>query len=43
MQILLVDDEPELTSPLSRALNREGYSVDVADNGKIGSQMASQG
>ncbi|NEQ39239.1 MAG: response regulator transcription factor [Okeania sp. SIO3I5] len=43
MQILLVDDEPELTSPLSRALNREGYNVDVADNGKIGCQMAIQG
>ncbi|NEN92188.1 MAG: response regulator transcription factor [Okeania sp. SIO3H1] len=43
MQILLVDDEPELTSPLSRALNQEGYSVDIADNGKIGGQMASQG
>ncbi|MDJ0519842.1 MAG: response regulator transcription factor [Trichodesmium sp. MO_231.B1] len=43
MQILLVDDEPELTSPLSRALNREGYNVDVADNGKMGCQMAIQG
>ncbi|MDY7004549.1 MAG: hypothetical protein SWX82_11465 [Cyanobacteriota bacterium] len=24
MQILLVDDEPELTFPLNHALNREG-------------------
>jgi len=43
MQILLLDDEPELTSPLSRALSREGYNVDVADNGKIGCQIAIQG
>ncbi len=43
MWILLVDDEPELTSPLSRALSREGYSIDVADNGEVGSQMLSQG
>ncbi|MGD1808536.1 two-component system response regulator RppA [Dapis sp. BLCC M126] len=43
MQILLVDDEPELTSPLSRALNREGYNVDIADNGEMGCQMAIQG
>ncbi|MEM1168146.1 MAG: two-component system response regulator RppA [Cyanobacteria bacterium P01_H01_bin.35] len=43
MQILLVDDEPELTSPLSRALHREGYNIDIADNGKMGCQMAIQG
>lgn len=43
MQILLVDDERELTSPLTRALSREGYSVDVADNGLTGSEMASHG
>ncbi len=43
MQILLVDDEAELTSPLSRVLNREGYNVDVADNGEMGCQMAIQG
>lgn len=34
MQILLVDDEVELTKPLSRVLRREGYGVDVADNGE---------
>ncbi|MGB3513114.1 MAG: two-component system response regulator RppA [Microcoleaceae cyanobacterium] len=42
MRILLVDDEPELTYPLTRALSREGYSVDVADNGVTASEMASQ-
>ncbi len=43
MRILLVDDEVELTNPLSRVLTREGYSVDVAYDGSVGSQMAAQG
>ncbi|MGB7415025.1 MAG: two-component system response regulator RppA [Thermosynechococcaceae cyanobacterium] len=34
MPILLVDDEVELTKPLSRLLKREGYEVDIADNGE---------
>ena len=40
MKILLVDDEPELTKPLSHVLSHEGYEVDVADNGNIGYQLA---
>jgi OmpR-family two-component system manganese-sensing response regulator len=40
MRILLVDDETELTEPLSRVLSREGYEVDVADNGKKGMGLA---
>ncbi len=43
MRILLVDDEVELTDPLSRVLTREGYSVDVAYDGAGGSQLATQG
>lgn len=43
MRILLVDDEVELTDPLSRALTREGYRVDIAYEGSAGSQMAGQG
>jgi OmpR-family two-component system manganese-sensing response regulator len=43
MRILLVDDEVELTIPLSRVLNREGYTVDVADDGTVGSELATQG
>ena len=43
MRILLVDDEVELTVPLSRVLTREGYGVDVAYDGASGSQLASQG
>ncbi|MEQ8975422.1 MAG: two-component system response regulator RppA [Coleofasciculus sp. C1-SOL-03] len=42
MRILLVDDEVELTDPLSRVLKREGYEVDVADEGKSGRQLAMQ-
>ncbi len=42
MQILLVDDEVELTDPLSRILSREGYLVDVAHDGLEGSQLAEQ-
>ncbi len=38
--ILLVDDEPALTEPLSRLLTREGYTVDVATDGRVGSQLA---
>ncbi len=33
-KILLVDDEEELTTPLSRLLRREGYDVDVATDGE---------
>lgn len=40
MKILLVDDEVELTDPLSRLLTREGYNVDAAYNGLQGSELA---
>jgi OmpR-family two-component system manganese-sensing response regulator len=40
MRILLVDDEVELTEPLQLALTREGYQVDVADNGQRGWELA---
>ena len=43
MRILLVDDEVELTDPLSRVLSREGYGVDVAYDGASGNKLASQG
>jgi two-component system, OmpR family, manganese sensing response regulator len=41
--ILLVDDEAELTEPLSRALTREGYRVDVAHDGLEGTRLADRG
>ncbi|GAB4151873.1 MAG: response regulator transcription factor [Cyanobacteria bacterium J069] len=43
MQILLVDDEIELTEPLTHVLKREGYQVDVAHDGAEGSTLATQG
>ncbi|MBW4519198.1 MAG: response regulator transcription factor [Scytolyngbya sp. HA4215-MV1] len=42
MKILLVDDEAELTDPLSRVLTREGYQVDVAFDGDRGHELAIQ-
>jgi two-component system, OmpR family, manganese sensing response regulator len=43
MKILLVDDEVELTDPLSRLLTREGYSVDATYDGTSGSNLAEKG
>ncbi|MBN3961102.1 two-component system response regulator RppA [Nostoc sp. NMS8] len=43
MIILLVDDEIELTQPLSRLLTREGYAVDAAYDGTSGSELAQAG
>ena len=43
MRILLVDDEVELTDPLSRLLQRQGYAVEVAADGQTGCEMAVDG
>ena len=43
MKILLVDDEVELTAPLSRLLRGEGHQVDVAQDGDGGLAMATSG
>ncbi|MDG2615548.1 response regulator transcription factor [Thermoleptolyngbya sichuanensis XZ-Cy5] len=43
MQILLVDDEIELTEPLTHVLKREGYAVDVAHDGAEGGTLATRG
>ncbi|MGF1457841.1 MAG: two-component system response regulator RppA [Leptolyngbyaceae cyanobacterium] len=40
MKILLVDDEAELTTPLSRVLLKAGYEVDVAFDGQSGVRLA---
>ncbi|HBK24962.1 MAG TPA: DNA-binding response regulator [Planktothrix sp. UBA10369] len=40
MRILLVDDEIELTDPLSRVLTREGYTVDISTDGDLGCDLA---
>ena len=36
MRILIVEDEPDLSSALARALRDEGYAVDAANNGADG-------
>lgn len=43
MQILLVDDEVELTDALTRLLRREGYQVDVAHDGTEGGDRVAAG
>lgn len=43
MQILLVDDEVALTEPLAQVLAREGYRVDVANDGTQGLAIAQAG
>ncbi len=40
LRILLVDDEAELTTPLSRVLQGEGYDVDLAQDGQTGLKLA---
>jgi two-component system, OmpR family, manganese sensing response regulator len=40
MRILLVDDEQELTNPLSRLLQQEGYQIDIAADGHRGASLA---
>lgn len=42
MKILLVDDETELSDPLSRILLQEGYKVDIANDGAVGMKLALQ-
>jgi two-component system, OmpR family, manganese sensing response regulator len=40
LKILLVDDETELSDPLSRILLQEGYQVDIANDGAAGMNLA---
>ncbi len=42
-QILLVDDEEELTAPLHRVLQQQGYTVAIANTGAGAWQMAQRG
>ncbi|MBD2178000.1 response regulator transcription factor [Pseudanabaena sp. FACHB-1998] len=43
MRILLVDDEEELAEPLQRILTNQGYTVDSANSGDRGWEMAQVG
>jgi two-component system, OmpR family, copper resistance phosphate regulon response regulator CusR len=40
MRLLIVEDEPSIAKFLQEGLAEEGFAVDVADNGKMGLQMA---
>jgi two-component system, OmpR family, copper resistance phosphate regulon response regulator CusR len=40
MRILLIEDETSISNFIKDGLEEEGFAVDVADNGKIGLQMA---
>ena len=40
MEILIVEDEVELAAALQRLLEREGYRVDTATDGKTGARLA---
>ncbi|QSZ26698.1 response regulator transcription factor [Aceticella autotrophica] len=40
MRILVVDDEPHLSDILKKALKQEGYSVDIAQDGLDGLELA---
>jgi two-component system, OmpR family, manganese sensing response regulator len=42
MQILLVDDEIEMTQPVAQILRREGYEVSMVHDGTVGQRMAMQ-
>lgn len=41
-RILVIDDDSSITSVLKRGLGYEGYTVDVASNGKEGLEIARQ-
>lgn len=43
MRILIVEDEPGISNFLKQGLEEESYAVDIADDGKIGLQMALSG
>ncbi len=42
MQILLVDDEIEMTQPVAQILRREGYEVSIVHDGLLGQRLAMQ-
>ncbi len=40
MRVLLAEDDATISDPLSRALRREGYAVDVAEDGRVALTLA---
>lgn len=43
MKVLLAEDEPKIASALSYLLKKNGYALDVADNGETALELASTG
>jgi DNA-binding response OmpR family regulator len=43
MRILVVEDEPGISSFLKQGLEEEAFAVDVAENGKLGLELALSG
>jgi DNA-binding response OmpR family regulator len=43
MHILVVEDEPRVATLVTRALEAEGYGVDVAANGRVGFALVTRG
>ncbi|MBN7815540.1 response regulator transcription factor [Algoriphagus pacificus] len=43
MRILVVEDEPGISNFLKQGLEEESFAVDVADNGKVGLDLALSG
>ena len=40
MRVLIIEDDKNISSALSKALKPEGYAVDIADNGIFGEKFA---
>jgi two-component system OmpR family response regulator len=43
MRVLVVEDDPDMASVLRRGLGEEGWTVEVADSGRAGLQLALAG
>ena len=43
MRILVVEDEQGISNFLKQGLEEESFAVDVADNGKVGLELALSG
>ena len=39
-KVLVIDDEPSITSSIKYGLEKEGYTVITADNGSDGAELA---
>ena len=42
-RVVLAEDDPAISEPLARALGREGYSIEVAEDGQSALDLASKG